>query len=356
MKDFIAAFREKSYEPLAGVLLHDTDSYFAARQEEVKKELFECLEKFISAAVQKQKEEGLPPPAYLTLSVLYTSVYFGKPQLLLEFYDESWMLGKAIYAETADAGWLFRFWEEHQKKLADAEAASGAFVRPSHTKQMEYQSVYILSYLAATRMKYWLAQPEEIEAFAKLEKQPQFYITCGEYLGWQNTVAAVLPEIDIFNCDEEESLTLRTFYHCKYENKKFEEIDLRGSRFYQCSFNHCSFTQVLLCDTLFDACTMRDVSFFGGQILGATLKNTLLKDVRFYGVTAGLDKPNPKEWYKAVEFIDCSLHNILLEDCQFQGCVLNACVAERLTIRGGNCQESDFLPWLGENDEEAGEA
>lgn len=355
MKDFIAAFREETYEPLAGALLRDTDSYFAARQEDVKKELFEHLGKFLSRAVQLQKEQNLPSPAYLTISLLYTSVYLGKPQLCFELYDDIWMLGKAIYADTASAEWLFRFWEEHQKKLAEAEAAAGAFVRPSHTKQMEYQSVYILAYLAATRMKYWLAEPEKIEAFKELLKSPQFYITCGEYQGWQNTVAAVLPEIDLFNCDEEESLGLRTFCRCQYENKKFKEIDLCGSRFYDCTFSNCEFTQVLLNDTLFDACTMRGVSFFDSRMLGATLKNTLLQEVCFHRVTAGLDKPDLKEWYKAVEFIDCSLHNILFEDCQFQECVLNGSIVEGLTIQGGSYQKSGFLPWLGETAKTAGE-
>lgn len=354
MHDFVAEFEANQYEPLACALVKQTDQYIMEHEDEIRLAWNEQLARLTSGAMQAQEDGALYPVSYLTLSLLYTSVCARRPQIRLDFYDAAWVLEDAGYSAQMDVPWLFTYWEEHWQKLVSTAKDLGlrSRVRASHLKKMLWQSVRMLAYLAAGRIKYWIREFAETDAYKQLRKNDAFYITFGEYQDWQDTICAALPPIDLFNRDDADELQFRSFYRCVYKNKTFTQMDLSGCRFDHCRFEGCTFTHVILNDCEFTSCVFRDTTFTHSQMLGVTMTGTALHHILLRGVVGGPgdDCPAADDLFKETEFDGCSLEDVRFENCDFPDCRLYECMLQGIETRGGDYADSDLLK-LGEPEE-----
>lgn len=343
MEDFVAEFREEAYLPLLRQLAEDTAKWLADEEEVTAKKFAEDVEREIRCVAELQ-EQGLMPVTELLLSLTYTSVYFGRPQIRLDFYAEPWMISEPVYSASIDASWLFVFWERHLTDLADAAKCLRARVRATHLESMRAQSVRMLGYLFSSRVKYWIRRIRGGSAFAALQTGAEFYLSFGEYMDWQKAIFARLPEADIFQCGTEDSLRFRDFFQCCYQEKSFAEVDLSGSRFVGCVFARCTFTAADLCDTVFEHCRFVDTVLTDGAMSGAQFADTLLRGVVLRRMEASPSAlcGGRQELYRELLFAGCTLENVTLEQCRLPGAVLAECLYDGVRLEDCDCRDSDF--------------
>lgn len=353
MKDFVAVFRKETYPKLAQKFVSETALRFIETEEEAAGRCVKALKSAAGRMAALQEAQGLPPAAYLTVSVLYTSVYFGAPRFRLDFYDERWMAAEPLYSEEIDAGWLFFHWKAHLAEVGEARGSLRASIRESHVESMCWQSVRLLAYWLAAELKYWLAPLAKAEEFSRLQKADMFYVTFGEYLDWQKPVFAILPEIDIFNCGSGDSLRLRTFRQCRYANKEFSALDLSGSRFYDCRFENCVFEETDLGDVCFENCRFLKTSFREVNLSGALFRNSALKEITMVkaAAEAAAEDGEKRDLYRPLAFEDCVIEAMTLKDCAFTGALLSDCLAKEVAIEGGRYEDTDFEEFVNSREE-----
>lgn len=344
MEDFIAVFKQGTYAKLAQEFVAQTALRFIEKEEEPAGQ---CVKGIASAAerlAKMQEAQGLPSIACLTVSVLYTSVYFGAPKLRLDFYAKGWPAAEAVYSEMVDASWLFALWDEHVAKVGAARGDMRTRILDAHVESMCWQSVRLLAYWLAGELKYWLAPLAKAAGILRLWKADDFYVTFGEYLDWQKPVFAILPEIDIFNCGSDDSLRLRVFRQCRYAHKKFGELDLSGSKFYGCRFENCSFDESDLGDAVFENCHFTQVAFQQTNLSGALFKNSSLEKVVMTGsfAEAAAEMGEKRDIYRPLAFEDCLIGGLALKECVFVGALLLDCMTKDVKIAGGRYEDTDF--------------
>jgi uncharacterized protein YjbI with pentapeptide repeats len=355
MKDVVAAFQAEHYVPLAGKLLADTLRDLA--KEAAAAPCVAAVESAMENAARRQQEAGLPPAAYLSISVLYTAMYFGEPKLRLDFYSSEWPVTDPFYSEYIDAAWLFVHWRFHEDALTEAAKNQRTWVRSAHLESLRWQSVRLLAYGLYTKLKYWLQDLAASPALGALRREDEFYILFGEYQDWQGAVFALLPPIDIFNCSTDDSLRFRTYEKCRYHKKTFTRLDLSLSRFRDCTFEDCTFDDVDLSDVTFANCRFARIVFTQVRLSGALFLDTQLREVRFRDVLAEpLCRDNTRnDVYRSLEFAGCTLEDVQLINCRFPGTLLTDSLLTEMEIEGGDYTDSDFQELAAVQTTEGGE-
>lgn len=348
MKDFVADFISDDYETLACELVAKTNQYLLDHQTEIKNGLSAEIKAFIGKIIELQKQGNMPPLAYLTLSALYTSVYLQEPKMRLDIYRRQWILREPCDSLEIKLDWLFVYWQQHQNELLDASRTIRIHFGKAHLQKILLHSAKMLFYLAAARLKYWLNDLVHEEILQGLSRDTEFYLTFGEYHHWQNVLYAELPEIDIFNCSRNESLNFRNFDRCTYKNKRFEHIDLTGSRFHQCRFEHCVFTQVTLNDCQFNDCQWLDTVIEDTELLGATFTDTSFAQVDFRRVLATIAQSGskPPDLFKESEFRRCKFTHVSFTHSQFADCVLIECLFSKITFIDDDDSNAEFRTFI----------
>lgn len=334
MKDFVADFTSNGYEALACELVAKTNQYLLEHQTEIKNGLSAEIKAFTGRIIASQKQGDTPPLTYLSLSALYTSVYLQEPIMRLDIYGRQWILQEPYDSLEIKLDWLFVYWQKHQSELLDASRTIRIHFSKAQLQKNLLHSARMLFYLAAARLKYWLNDLVREEIFQGLTRDAEFYLTFGEYHHWQDVLYAELPKIDIFNCSRNESLKFRVFERCTYKNKRFEAMDLTGSRFHQCRFEHCIFTQVALNDCQFNDCQWLDTVVEDTKLLGATFTDTAIARVDFRRVLAAAAQSGvaPGDLFKETEFRRCKFTDAVFTHSQFTDCVLDECLFNKITF------------------------
>lgn len=353
MKDFAADYQTEVYEAESQNFIADTDSYIAAHEDEILANLREEIGRHETAVAKQQEEERLPPVAYMTFSALYTSVYFQRPQMRLDFYDAAWIFGEPLYTAYLDLPWLFARWDAHRTSLDQAARAYSSRVSARHIQQSLWRSVRALTYLAAQRMKYWSAAILSEVPFSTMKRESSFYVTCGEYQDWQETVYALLPPIDLFDHKSLDSLRQRDYAQLDCKGRALCDLDLRGSRFRRCSFEDTVFERMELSDCLFEDCIFQRTVFRDTKMLGITAKNTAFSNISFASVEGGVGSIPPRGIFKAAEFVGCKLESVHLRDCCFNDSALLECVIQDLSVESGSYENSGFSEFVKEGAEES---
>ncbi len=344
MKDFIHEFKTKVYEKSAQNLIVKTDKQIAANENIICQSLFTEVEKQLKRVAVFQQQKILPNVSYMSFSVLYTSVYFKRPQMRLDFYNKDWTVTEPLYTTYLDIKWLFSYWDYHYHELEKEAKKLDNNITERYIQQTMWQSVRLLTYLLSQRFKYWSYKLTQSMAFDMLGKNEEFFITVGEYLDWQDIVYATLPEIDIFDRNINDSLQQRDFFSQEYEKKIFINLDMSHSRFYNCIFKACTFENCILNDCILETCSFQDVDFINSTLYGITAKHTLWENITFKNSRLGVEEneENLLEIYKPSEFIYCSITNLKMVDSCFNDVSLYGGVVKQIEKVNTSLINSDF--------------
>lgn len=128
-------------------------------------------------------------------------------------------------------------------------------------------------------------------------------------MDWQAELYIELPEIDMFQCKEDEVLRHRLFADKIYRRKQFDKLDLHGARFKNCVFESCAFTENCLNDVIFKNCIFKKTDICGGTMYGATFQNCSFVRSDIVDAKQEQTEFEPEEFhgfYREVTFINCT--------------------------------------------------
>ena len=201
-------FLEKRYEPLEVEFLKTVAQDLNKNISPIRKFCLEELRRALVQADEIQRQEN-KICAYMSISLLNTSLIDDKPLLQVDFYNEEWVYGESWARYRFSADFLFKY-----RKKFKADAADENFYIRSKINRVEIKSLFWgtadkIIFLFTCYAKYFIQRLYYYNEFDELVKAENFYITCGTYLDRQNRILGELPEIDFFNLDSNEETTFR---------------------------------------------------------------------------------------------------------------------------------------------------
>ncbi|GEM_PF-1218059 len=356
----IEMFEETFYPRAFLTLAEKTIEVFEAQEEEIIKEWKAGIKQYLTMLENLQKDRLAEEVSELHLSFLYTSLLSGKPGFRIDSYGEGGRLGsETVLTEELSADWLGSCLEEFTRELEQYTRAESIrrFIRPAELEVLRLRAVRSLLYYFTGRFRYLISEILDFRQLAKVEKEESFVIQMGEYMDWQKTLYALLPEVDIFNCDKDSFLSLRRFSAFSYQNKVISGLTVNSARFLDCTFKNTIIDDCIMNDCLFAGCMFENVKIKATKMKGClfldcTMKNTAWERITFFEEDMYVEA----EYYEPAEFYRCQLTDNQFIESNLSECVVTDSAMDRVTVYGGRAENSDFLEqagieWLSKQEE-----
>lgn len=324
---------EETYYPLEfqKMALH-TIREFDREQEKITEDIRDCLNRYMTDLVKRQEEERAAPVAEMIFSFLYTSLEQGNAGFRIDSYGE----GGRVREETMLSGclpapWLDAYLEEMREGLnaCIAENALGRYIFPAELEKLKLRALRSLLYYFSDRFRYVIQDALDKKMLARVRKAPAFVMEMGEYGDWQRPLFALLPEVDVFNCDENTALEFRRFAAVHYKNKSFRKLCMDNCRFTDCTFENSTIESCRMNDCIFDGCrftdvTVRDTGMTGALFIRCDFLRCSFEEVSFLPENAA----GMREYYEPAEFYRCEFRGGTVKNCPGFESLLKECDTE----------------------------
>ena len=308
-------FISQRYEPLEIKFLNQTSDYLGKNFSALRKYYLAEFQKALAAAIKVQQTYC----AYMSVSLLNTSVLENAPKFQVDFYNQEWVYGESFFRYKFDAEFLFKHWQDFIFEVQDDN-----FYLRSNFDKVEIQSLFFgtvdkLAFMFACFAKYFAYQITYSNEFDDLKKAENFYLTAGVYLDWQNRIFANLPEIDLLNPAANEQTTFRPCENKILRHKSFHDIDMQSCYFTDCLFQDFSFENASVVDAIFLRCRFISVTFNNVKTAGCTFFECYFKDCVFKNCSSDSSavSENSDEYFAPMLLYHCFVLNNKNIDCDF---------------------------------------
>lgn len=348
---YIQMFHEQFYPEIFGETAQKCIQQFTEQKEKIAEDWKNELKRYMTELAQKQKEEKTEAVAEMDISFLYTSLN-KKPVFRVDSYsEEGRAFSESLLTGYVKADWMvFGLGEMENRLLEKAkEEKLQRYIRPAEVETLKLRAVRSLLYYFALRFKYMVPEFLDMKCVAKVKKAPSFMLQIGEYMDWQKTLYAILPEVDIFNCDKKTDLKFRSFPAIFYQEKQFRMLDLTQSKFQDCTFTESGIADTKMNDCTFDACLFENVKVIDTQMKGSLFIRCTFRNVRFKNVSfmEAETKEEELSYFEPAEFYECEFADCQFEKCMLKGCFTTNCDAFQLELTDCITANSGFLKMKG---------
>lgn len=341
---------EKSFYPKAFLnLANKTIESFEERLEDIVQQWNTGMKYYFTGLYNLQKKRLAPEISEITLSFLYTSGQMGEPKFRIDSYGEGGRLvSESIYTEELPADWLYTYMEKFVQELSEYTLTESIrrFVRPAELEVLKLRAVRSLLYYFSSRFRYIIADILDFKQMAKIKKEESFVIQMGEYMDWQKTLYAILPEVDIFHCERNTLLSFRSFPAFYYQDKVFRELVISNARFMDCTFTDSVIETCVMNDCVFSNCIFENMTIKNTKMIGSLFLECTMKDCVWDGVTFSGEMPEDEaEYYEPAEFYRCDIKENQFRECILSECPTKECDMEGVTVYNGSAKNSGFLEY-----------
>ena len=323
MAELIETFEEfisERYTPLEIKFLNQTSDYLGKNFSAIRKFYLQEWQKALAEAIKLQQDDEKNICAYMSVSLLNTSVLEGAPKFQVDFYNQEWVYGESFCRYKFDPDFLFKYWKDFIFEVQDDN-----FYLRSNFGKVEIQSLFFrtvdkLAFMFACFTKYFAYQITYSNEFDDLNKAENFYLTCGVYLDWQNRIFAQLPEIDLLNPEANQQTTFRPYKDKILRGKSFHDIDLQCCYFTDCLFQDFTFENVNLVDAILLRCRFKSVTFDNVKFAGTTFFECYFKDCTFINCSSDSADvaENSDEYFAPMLLYHCYIFGRKDIDCNFE--------------------------------------
>lgn len=343
--DFLNRFEREHDAPRFKALFDDTAQYIAAHSSEIESAFWCAIDSFCDEVIKKQEAKLLPDVAYISVSFLFTSFYFGTPKFQIDCYPEGWCVAsESMYSTAFDAAWCTQYIGTFREDLIHDSKKDGT-IRVIPAEKVE---VYVLKAVRALLLyivnvvKYF-PQAHTSPKLFQMARSESFCLTFGELGDWQRVIDAILPEVDIFNCDKDTSLRFRRFSAVYFQDKEFSGLDLSHGTFRDCTFIDCKISECLWNDCIFDHCTFKRTFVGDSSLLGTTFFRCKMEYATFRNDTFNKAlEEDDREVFRAAVMSHCSLMQTTFTDCDLTKCDLHKSDCDTVELIGGSTEGSLF--------------
>ncbi len=335
-------FYMERYQALEVELLNSVSGRMSRDFSAISEYCIENFQRILKEALQVQKVEHIPC-AYMSISLLNTSILERKPMLQVDFYNGDWVYGEPWARGHLSAEFLFREWEGFCVKALDDSFYVRNKLQSIAIKSLFWETSEKLMYIFACFAKYFAAKIEELPEFSELDKAPAMYLTCGAYLDWQERIHAVLPGLDITDISDDEDTAFRVFHGEKYRKKVFRGMNLKHCRFYDCVFRNCVFDTVIIADGNFRNCRFYNTDFIRLGMAGCSWKDCEFRSCRFMDSGTHTDGD---EYFVDAEMVRVRLSVTKAINCDFSYFRLKECNEVDVIFENVKLDNSDWTRYV----------
>lgn len=332
-ESYMEVFEETCYPPAFQKMAAHTIREFDSGQEKITEDIKNCLNQYMAGLIRLQEEKMAVPVAEVTFSFLYTSLGQEDAGFRIDSYGEGGRIyGASILTEHMPAPWLGGYLKEMEEELKRcvAENALGRYIFPAELEKLKLRAVRSLLYYFSGRFRYILADALDRRQLARVQKEPAFVIEMGEYGDWQKPVFALMPEVDVFNCDEDTILNFRRFAAISYKNKTFDNLAMNNCRYTDCTFEDSIIENCQMNDCIFDGCSFKNVTVRDTQMMGALFIRCDFRRSTFEKAAFLADASAAAEYYEPAEFYRCAMINLTVKNCPEFATLLKECDIENM--------------------------
>lgn len=329
---YIQMFQEEFYPKIFLEIANETVEQYVKNEAHIVEQWKNFLSRYFEKIIQLQQSNQAEPVSEVIFSFLYTSLKDNKALLRVDCYGEDGhVLGESMWTDYLSVDWMVAKLQKLEQKLAECAAVEGLrrYIRPAEIEVLKLRAVRSLLYYFTMRFKYTIQDVVDFKLLAKVAKADDFFIQMGEYMDWQRPIFAILPEVDIFNCDKNTNLRFRKFPAIYYSEKRLQNLTLDQSQFLDCTFTDSFIENCSMNDCVFEHCTFENVHLDAVQMKGCmfvncTINHTVFDNVVFCGNPAEQESEyyEPVEFYRSAftgcEFHHCGLSQCIMTDCDMQ--------------------------------------
>lgn len=344
--EYLTIFQNECHKPsVEHAALHFFESY-TKYAPKIHTAIISNFKFFFSLLLDLQHNNLIANINHITISYLFSELMCGNPQLLFEIYPSIPFMEHSIVSKSFKAAWVLPEWEQYPNELISLARKAGIInaVHEPYIRSMSWALGRDLLHVASTYIKTQMIDIPQIKEFQSLKISGNFEITFGEYMGWQRTIFAMRPNVDIFNCESSEDLTFRTFERINYEDKSFNQLDLSDSIFHLCTFKNCKFKDVKFCDARFEGCNFiscqfQDIRLDGASFEATLFQSNLLNSIHTNCITQC--KNSVFCGFGSASFYNCNFNEAKILNSDFSLCNFEVCQVQNCSVE--NCTLSDSM-------------
>lgn len=348
---YIQMFQEEYYPKVFSEIAGEAILYYVRNEAHIIEQWKSALNQYLDKIIQLQKSGLADPVSEIIFSFLYTSLQDKNAKFQLDSYGErGHVLENSMLTDYVSADWLTVKLEELGNKLTECAANEGLrrYIHPAEIEVLKLRAVRSLLYYFTMRFKYAIQEVVDRRQLARVVKAEVFAIQIGEYMDWQKTIFALLPEVDIFNCDRDTGLQFRSFHAIHYKEKRFENLMLDHSQFLDCHFQDSEIEDCGMNDCVFEHCKFKNVRIQNSKMKGCRFLKCTFNDTTFENVTFDRqEQDEDTEYYDPVIFFWNDFSNCQFIKCQLSNCNVVDCDMQNMEITGGRADNSGFLDHSG---------
>ncbi len=294
-------FRDNYLDYYDNIFFKNVGEYIKTQGEKIKSTLRKQLEQVVGNVSVLQ--EQIPIEAgCIQISLLISSIDSDIPELMYEVYDSDKEFGRIIYTQTFGWDWIKQYWDTEKRQLENKikELKQQAYLGTAAIEALMYEKVDSIIQLMAFSLKYDFGDFGSFRCVDKLLMADKFYLSIGEYRGWQKKLYCHVPEQDIFKERLEKEFSYMRFDECAYKEKRFvglkldctrfcdcvfvdsvfKKVDFRDAQFINCVFRNCVFEQCSLNGCVFEQCDMQRIEWNENQMKnGAIEEDNRIMDI-----------------------------------------------------------------------------
>lgn len=348
---YIQMFQEEFYPKIFRETAEETIRQYVKEEKHIIEQWQNGLSRYLDQIILLQKNGRAESVTEIDISFLYISLQERKSLFRIDCYGEGGrVMEESITTDYLPADWLTVQLDELVEKMTECAAGEGLrrYIRPAGIEVLKLRAVRSLLYYFAVRFKYTIREIIDFKRLAKVAKGNTFVIQMGEYMDWQRVLYAVLPEVDIFNCDKDTGLQFRKFPAVYYKEKKFKDLKLDQSRFLDCTFTDSVIQNCSMNDCVFEHCIFENVNIADVQMKGCSFLNCTFDQTRFCSVDFYINsKEQETEYFEPAEFDDCAVSSSQFQNCSLSNCIVTNCDFQEVVITGGCRESSGFSDYNG---------
>lgn len=325
-------YEKERYAGLEQALLERTAALLGREAAAVRSACLAAWQEALREGVRAQQASEQPLTcAYLSISLLNTSLLTGKPLFQMDFYDAGGAYGWPWARTRSSAAFLFAYWAEFTAAALDEQYFVRSRVPAAGIRALFWETADRLVYLFVCFAKYFVAELADTEAYQQLAKAPSFFVTGGMYLDWQEQLYGERPSIELFDRAADEDTRFRQFTGEIFRGREFGPLELKQCRFRDCLFADCSFAGTKLMDAQFQGCRFHQTVFRAAEIAGCLWQDCALRGCSFVGVQSAPPE-DTDEYYAEAELRQCYLDNVQIMQSDFSCCRLQDSQVRRLVM------------------------
>lgn len=347
-ESYIQMFQEKFYPSIFLDTADKTILYFEEHEEQIVESAKKKLCEYLKEITQLQKKQKIGAIEEITLSFLYTSIEENHAKMRIDSYESGGRIwNESLLTDDMPVDWLMIALDEMMIQFQECvkKESLRRYIRPAEFEVLKLRAIRSLLYFFASRFRYIIQDMLDLKALAKVNKMDSFVIQMGEYMDWQVPIFAMLPEVDIFNCDKEVGLKFRHFPAVHYEKKEFVDLEMEMSKFDDCTFEQVIINGCNMNDCIFDGCNFEEVIIQDTKMVAASFVSCTFKKVTFKNVVFGgrIIEGHETEYFELPGFYECSFQESAFCNCKLPECIVEDCEIINLAIDSCDAEESDFL-------------